>query len=393
MLFQLMTGDFTMTDTNNFLLNLSVLYRNVQKYFDKVLARYEIGSGQVIILMYINEHAGTTMQDVSRVSEVDKGTTTKSVNRLIDQGYVQVRQDENDRRVKPLYTTEKAAEIMNSVYEYRNACRNTLAEGMDFDAFEKGLQEACDNSRTQFNMEEEFEGLRIGGLQKMTLLDYPGKVACTIFMAGCGFKCPFCHNRDLVYIPEDYTFFDLEEVLQYLEKRKGILDGVCISGGEPLMQNGLKPFIRKVRSFGYQIKLDTNGDRPDKLKELCDEGLVDYIAMDIKNGPEKYARTVAMDPSTFTLDKIQESIDYLKKGNVPFEFRTTVVKELHTQEDLLQIAEWIGPVEHYYLQQFKDSGHLICPGFSAYSYREMQELLEQVQKIIPQTELRGVKEG
>lgn len=378
---------------NNFVMDLSVLYRNTQKYFDRVLARYEIGSGQLTFLMYINENEGATMQDVTRESEVDKGTTTKSVNRLIDQGYVQSRTDEHDRRVKRLYTTDKAAGIMNDIYEYRNQCQNALSEGVDWDAFTEMLGRVTQNSRTDLEPQEKpYSGIRIGGLQKMTLLDYPGKVACTVFTAGCTFKCPFCHNRDLVYIPENYEFFDPEEVLAYLKKRQGLLDGVCISGGEPLIQEGLKPFLEKIRDLGYLIKLDTNGNEPEALKDLVESHLVDYVAMDVKNVPEKYAETIGMNPESFHLDQIEESMNYLKSNAVEHEFRTTVVRELHVKEDLIQMAEWIGKDSQWYLQQFNDSGNLIQEGFTAYSSEEMKEMLEEVRKYVPSAELRGVRE-
>ena len=378
---------------NNFVMDLSVLYRNTQKYFDRVLARYEIGSGQLTFLMYINENEGATMQDVTRESEVDKGTTTKSVNRLIDQGYVQSRTDEHDRRVKRLYTTDKAAGIMNDIYEYRNQCQNALSEGVDWEQFTEMLGKVTQNSRTDLESQEKpYTGIRIGGLQKMTLLDYPGKVACTVFTAGCTFKCPFCHNRDLVYIPENYEFFDPEEVLAYLRKRQGLLDGVCISGGEPLIQEELKPFLEKIRELGYLIKLDTNGGEPEKLKDLVESNLVDYVAMDVKNTPDKYAMTVGMNPESFHLDQIRTSVEYLKSGSVDHEFRTTVVRELHTKEDLIEIAKWIGKDSRYFLQQFNDSGTLIQEGFHAYSSVEMKEMLEEVRKYVPSAQLRGVRE-
>ena len=315
-------------EQNNFLINLSVLYRNMQKYFDKALAQYDIGSGQLMFLFFINENEGISMQEVSRIGEVDKGTTTKSIQKLIEQGYVQTQTDENDRRVKRLYTTQKATEIMPQLYEYRNELRRRLGQDVDIDLFEEMLERVCVNSRMYLVPEPRYSGVRIGGLQKMTLLDYPGKVAATIFTSGCNFKCPFCHNKDLVFIPENYDFFDPEEVIQYLEKRKGLLDGVCISGGEPLLQEGLKDFIRDIKKMGYLVKLDTNGCYPDKLRHLLDTGLIDYVAMDIKNTPEKYARTAGINRENFALELIEESRKIIMAQAPDYEFRTTVVKEL-----------------------------------------------------------------
>jgi len=384
-----------MAENSSFMLNLSILYRNTQKYYDHVLAQYDMGSGQLIFLLYINEHKGVTMQDVTNATQVDKGTTTKSIQRLIDQGYIQARQDENDKRVKRLYTTDKVADVVNSIYEYRNKCRTILAEDTDFSVFEILLDKVAHNSSVKLNPEEDatdFSDLRIGGMQKMTLLDYPDKVASTIFTAGCNFKCPFCHNRDLVFLPEDYEYYDPEEVMAYLTKRKGLIDGVCISGGEPMLQDTLE-LIKRIKKMGYLVKLDTNGSRPEKLQEYVESGYIDYVAMDIKNCKEKYAETVGMDADSFAIENIEKSVEFLKKGTVDYEFRTTVVKELHTKDDLIALAKWIVPTKKYYLQQFLDSGNLIQEGFSAYDADEMKELRDAVRGIIPTAECRGLKEN
>ncbi|MBP3891448.1 MAG: anaerobic ribonucleoside-triphosphate reductase activating protein [Solobacterium sp.] len=382
-----------MENNSNFLIHLSILYRNMQKYFDRVLAKYEIGSGQLFYLFYIYENEGISMQETSRISEVDKGTTTKSINRLIEQGYVRAQTDENDHRVKRLYTTAKAAEIMNDLYELRNEYRNILANGVAFDAFEEMLAQACENSRTEIVEEENLSNIKIGGLQKLTLLDYPGKAAATIFTSGCNFKCPYCHNRDLVFVPDNYAYLNAEEVLEYLEKRKGVLDGVCISGGEPLLQEGLLDFIKQIKRLNYLVKIDTNGNHPERLKKLVDSGYVDYVAMDVKNSPDKYAATVGLNEDVFQLSHIKESISYLLTCDIDYEFRTTVVKEFHTKEDLIDIGRWIRGAKHYYLQQYVESGNVIQPGFSAYDKEEMEDLLEEVKALVPTAQLRGMKEG
>lgn len=380
-----------MAENGNFLLNISVLWRNMQKYFDRVLQPYDIGSGQIIFLTFINEHEGCTMQDVTNVCEVDKGTTTKSINRLIEQGYVQTKQDEHDRRSKRLYTTKDAGEVMNAIYKFRNECRSLLAQDIDFGEFEQMLDHVTDQAREHLNQANDLSELKIGGLLKTTLLDYPDKVASTIFTAGCSFKCPYCHNRDLVYIPENYEFIDVKQIMAFLKKREDLLDGVCISGGEPLLQEKLIPFLQEIRNLGYEIKLDVTGNHLDKLKRIVEMGLVDYIAMDVKNTKEKYAETVGLDPNSFNADMIDECMQYVKECGVPYEFRTTVVKELHTKEDLVEMAEWIRQCDVWYLQQFNNSGNLIREGFHAYDAKEMEDLKEAVKKIIPCVELRGAK--
>lgn len=226
------------------------------------------------------------------------------------------------------------------------------------------------------------------GFQKMTMLDFPGNVACTVFTAGCNFRCPFCHNALLVTeINNDETYTE-EKILSYLSKRKGVLDGICISGGEPLMQKDIFSFIKKVKDMGFLVKLDTNGSFPDKLKKLIDESLVDCVAMDIKNSPEKYAMTVGVE--NFDMAPVYESIKILLEGKVDYEFRTTVVKELHTAQDIEKIGDMISGAEKYFLQQFIDSGNLISSGYTALSRDEMTDFKKISAKYVKNAELRGV---
>lgn len=231
--------------------------------------------------------------------------------------------------------------------------------------------------------------MKICGFQKMTMLDYPGKVACTVFTGGCNFRCPFCHNALLVTEIDDENVFDEEEIISYLYKRKGIIDGVCITGGEPLLQKDITEFLQKVKATGLPVKLDTNGSYPQKLRELVEKGLVDYVAMDIKNSREKYAETIGL--SDYDLSKVEESVEFLLSGAVDYEFRTTVVREFHTQEDILNIASWISDAKRYFLQGFVDSGNLIGSGMSALRPQEMVEICTKAQEIVPNTVLRGVK--
>ncbi len=196
-----------------------------------------------------------------------------------------------------------------------------------------------------------------GGFQKLTLLDFPGTIACTLFTKGCNFLCPFCHNAPLVNRIEETSSFSEEEILAFLRKRQGILEGVCITGGEPLLHPELVYFIQKLKILNYKVKLDTNGSFPQRLKALVNQGLLDYVAMDIKNSFEHYAMTAGTD--RICIHDIEESIDFLLNGSIPYEFRTTVAAELHTVEDIACIAERIHGANAYYIQNFSDSGHII----------------------------------
>lgn len=226
------------------------------------------------------------------------------------------------------------------------------------------------------------------GFQKLTLLDFPGHVACTLFSKGCNFRCPFCHNAALVTDEGNDSFFTEDEILGYLKKRKGVLDGVCFTGGEPLIQNGLPDFMRKVKELGFLIKLDTNGSFPEKLKTLVDEGLVDYVAMDIKNSTERYGETI--DVCGFNTAKVEESIDFLLQNNVDFEFRTTVVAEYHTLQDIELIAKRIQGAPRYFLQNFVDSGNLIGENLHAVSKETLLKMQEIAKKHLSCVEIRGI---
>lgn len=229
--------------------------------------------------------------------------------------------------------------------------------------------------------------MKICGLQKTTLLDYPGHVAATIFTGGCNFRCPFCHNSELLAgdIPAEYTE---DEIFKFLERRKGMLEGVVITGGEPTLQPDLRKFILKIRKMGYLVKLDTNGYRPDVLKKLCEEGLVDYVAMDIKTCKDWYP-VVAGIPS-LQMDKIEESVAFLKTGIVSYEFRTTVVNELHSAADFEKIGPWIAGCPNYFLQNFTDSGNVLEEGFSACTKEQLLEYMEIVRPFVGNVSLRGV---
>ena len=229
--------------------------------------------------------------------------------------------------------------------------------------------------------------MNIQGFQKLTLLDYPGKMACTLFTAGCNLRCPFCHNSRLVIDPEKQSGYSEEEIFAFLKKRSGVLDGVAITGGEPLLQNDIEDFIRKVRDLGYSVKLDTNGTFPDKLRDLVEKGLVDYVAMDVKNSQELYAETVGI--SGYDISKIKESIAFLLEGKVDYEFRTTVVREFHSVFTMNSLGEMIKGAKRHFLQGFIDSGELIGFGMSAVPVEEMERMKKIMLQYVDECEIRG----
>ena len=229
--------------------------------------------------------------------------------------------------------------------------------------------------------------MKIYGLQKTTLVDYPGHVATTLFTGGCNFRCPYCHNGDLVTGLDDIEPYAMEDIFSHLQKRKGVLDGVVISGGEPTLQADLPDFIRQIKELGYLVKLDTNGTNPAMLRSLVEEGLVDYVAMDIKHSRAKYASiSHAADDS---LEAIAASVDYLKEGHVDYEFRTTLCKELHKETDMTAIGLWLMGAKAYYLQPYKESEQVIQPGFHPHDAATLEGFVHILSAFIPKVEIRG----
>lgn len=231
--------------------------------------------------------------------------------------------------------------------------------------------------------------MNIQGFNKVTLLDYPGLTACTVFTGGCDLRCPFCHNSSLVLDPRGTDGYTVDEVLSHLKKRKGILDGICISGGEPLLQPDLEDFLRQIRDIGgYKIKLDTNGTHPERLASIISEGLVDKVAMDIKNSPEKYAQTVAI--RNFDFELIRASLSFLMLSGIDYELRTTLVRELHDENSMRGIAEFIRGAKAYYLQNFLDSGDVLYGGLHGFERKEIEVFADIVRDSVGLVEIRGV---
>lgn len=229
--------------------------------------------------------------------------------------------------------------------------------------------------------------MKLCGLQKTTLLDFPGHVAATIFLGGCNFRCPFCHNSGLLG-SEAQSVFTEKDILAFLKKRRGILEGVCITGGEPTLDGDLEPFIKKIRDLGYLIKLDTNGYRPEVLKNLALNGLLDYAAMDIKAGRKNYSYAAGV--TGLNIKYIEESAAFLLSGTIPYEFRTTAVKGIHGTEDFKDIGRWLAGPSHYYLQNFVDSDQVLCPGCKSFSKEELEGFLTVLKPFIPNAKLRGI---
>jgi len=228
--------------------------------------------------------------------------------------------------------------------------------------------------------------MKIHGLQKMTLLDFPGKVACTVFLGGCDFRCPFCHNAEILDMNAP-ALMDENELLKFLEGRKGLLDGVVITGGEPLLRTDIADLLEEIKKLGYPVKLDTNGNHPEVLEKLLEERLVDYVAMDIKNSPEKYAKTIGFE--SFDLTRVKNSVQILLKTDADYEFRTTSIKGFHDEDSFKAIGEWIEGAKRYYVQNFTDRDSVPYGGLSGFEAPELEKFAKIVRPYVKLCEVRG----
>lgn len=229
--------------------------------------------------------------------------------------------------------------------------------------------------------------MNIHGLQKLTLLDYPGKVACTVFLAGCNLRCPFCHNSELLDAAAASPVMDDAELLAFLKKRQGMLDGVAFTGGEPLLRPELPELLKRVHALGYPVKLDTNGTLPDRLERVLLDGLVDYVAMDVKNSPARYAETCGLE--TMDLSPVYASIELLLTGPTDYEFRTTVTEELHDETSIAALGPMIAGAKRWFLQPFTDRDSVLYAGFHAPSEEKLRRYLELVKPYVDAAEIRG----
>lgn len=230
----------------------------------------------------------------------------------------------------------------------------------------------------------------ICGLEKMSLVDYDGLVACTIFTGGCNFKCGFCHNSALVLSANSLVTIPEEEVLSYLKKRVGVIDGVCVSGGEPTLQKDLPDFLEKIKKLGLKVKLDTNGTRPDLIKSFNENGLVDYFAMDIKNDIKNYAKIIGFD--TYNTLKVEQSVEYFLTSNADYEFRTTLIKEYHSEDNIRDIAEWIKGANKYFLQKFRNGENCILQNLNEVPLSTAKEYQNILSPFIKKVSLRSYED-
>ncbi len=370
--------------------DISILYRCNQKYYDKALSEYGIGYTHLILLLGIYENEGISMNELAYMGSFDKGTITKSIQKLEQLGYVEIRNSLVDKRSKELFSSIKAKEFISKLYLLRQEWNDYLGEDIakeDLEKYFEVMSKIIDRAK-KYNLYKQEEDIRIYGFQKLSLLDYPQKMAALVFTGGCNFRCPFCHNKSLVFLNEQEGEINPEYIFDYLEKRKKMLDGVCISGGEPLLQVGLENFIRRIKDMGLLVKIDTNGTSYEKLKDLVEKGLIDYVAMDIKNIKSEYAKTIGLDK--FDISEVEKCVNYLKEEHVDYEFRTTLVKEFHEGVDFNLMGSWLNGAKNYYLQNFEDRDTCICSGLHPLDKEEIYKIEKIMRPYVKNIAIRGI---
>ncbi|MDD7280726.1 MAG: anaerobic ribonucleoside-triphosphate reductase activating protein [Erysipelotrichaceae bacterium] len=325
---------------NDLFMDSSILYRTTQKYFDKELSQYQLTYAQLPVLIMVYENEGISMQEIALQGLYDKGTITKNVQKLELLGYLSVVNSNKDKRSKELYTTSKAKEVMSYVYEVRRDWWKQLNANMtneDIERFSNYFVIVAQNAKSLIDYQN--TNVKFYAHQKVNLNMYPNQIATIFYTGGCNFKCKYCQNPELVFLKQNICQLEEEQIYSFLEKRVNTIDAICIAGGEPCMHENLSDFLWYGKSLGYKMCVKTNGSYPSVLASWIEENLLDYVIVNVKNSKKQYNETIGL--NEFNIDNIDKTIHYLKQKNVPFYYDITLLKELHTKQDVLEMAKWL----------------------------------------------------
>lgn len=374
--------------------NLSILYRLTLKHFDNYFYNEEIGYAQLLFLTQIYEHEGITMNELVRTGSYDKGTVTKSLQKLEQSNYVEVRASTSDKRSRQIFTTEKCRKIITPLFVEKQRWLATLAADLsseELTRFLKCLAAFAHKAQELHNIEiDNDKRLAFYGMQKISLVDYPGKLVSTLLLSGSNFRSPYATTRDYLFLNEMDSLVDEAEVIQYLARRHTLIDGICISGGEPFLYPSLEPFLRRVKELGLLVKIDTNGSFFTPLKNWIEAGLIDFVSLEILNTRTKYPLSAGV--TNVDLKAIEKSIDYLLHSDIAYEFVTTLVAGFHETSDIIKIAKRIAGAKSYVLKEFDDRASSVEKDLHALPHEKMQAIKDSVSKYVTNVELRFVRE-
>ncbi|MBM6831928.1 anaerobic ribonucleoside-triphosphate reductase activating protein [Faecalicoccus acidiformans] len=376
------------SNSTDLLLDISILYRSTQKYYDKMLQSLSLTYAQLPILILIYEHEGISLQQIAYEGGYDKGTITKQVQKLQETGYIRVQSSKRDKRAKELYTTQKARSIMNKIYGIRASWWQHISASIP----EEDMQKFSTFYKTMVVSAREFaqkdqEDIVFFDHQKLNVEIDPGKMSTIVWTGGCNFRCPFCDRSQFIFLKEDSRVITGAKILQYLKKRQNVLDQLVITGGEPLMHAQLDPFLREAKKMGYQIRIEINGSYPQHLQDLIKAKLVDQVVMSLKNTPEKYGQSIGVDQTE--IQKIQRSVDILLHCDLDVRFTILPIKEFHSQKDLIEMISWLKDAASIELRTYHESMESIQKDLHGYTYQELQSLLPKLQEITPNIKLKG----
>ena len=376
------------SNSTDLLLDISILYRSTQKYYDKMLQSLSLTYAQLPILILIYEHEGISLQQIAYEGGYDKGTITKQVQKLQEMGYIRVQSSQRDKRAKELYTTQNARSIMNKIYGIRASWWQHISASIpenDMQKFSTFYKTMVVSARELAQKDQ--EEIVFFDHQKLNIEIDPGKMSTIVWTGGCNFRCPFCERSRFIFLKEDSRVITGTKILQYLEERQNVLDQLVITGGEPLMHPELDSFLKEAKALGYQIRIETNGSYPQHLEDLIQNHRVDQVVMSLKNTPEKYGQSIGLDQAE--IQKIQRSVDILLHCDLDVRFVIVPIKEFHGQEDLIQMITWIKDAPCIELHSYQESMTPIQEGLHGYTHQELQSLLPQLQEITPNIKIKG----
>ena len=363
---------------NDLLMDVSILYRTTQKYYDRMLQPYSLTYAQLPILLLIYENEGISMQTIAVKGQYDKGTITKNVQKLVNLEYVQIIPSTKDKRQKELYTTDKTKQIVSNIYRIRRDWWNHIIKNVPFDKlndFTDIYEVITENASQYANVEP--ERIQFFDMKKLSVQDYPNYLCSTLSTGGCNFRCPGCLKSDLIFLKEDVVPISNDLIKTHFEQRKGVIQAVCIRGGEPLMHEHLDDFLVFLKGKNYLIKIDTNGSFPDRLKDWVHRGLIDFVSVNIKNTPDKYTNSIGI--NNVDMSKIQDTINFLMNGNVDYQFVVDVIEEFHDFDSIVSIGKWLHGAKKIILKTYFEKEGAVQSGLHGYSKDIMEEFANSIE--------------
>ncbi|MBQ0064746.1 MAG: anaerobic ribonucleoside-triphosphate reductase activating protein [Firmicutes bacterium] len=339
---------------NDLLMDISILYRSTQKFYDAQLKEYHLSYAQLPVLIMIYENEGIPLNEIVVRGDYDKGTISKTVKNLEALNYIRVDSSLRDKRAKALFTTEKTKQIMSQIYSIRRRWWKHLTSHMDNESFQTFVENTHDMAEVSKKISSRIEnGAYYMEWKKMSLSAYEGKISSILYTGGCNFRCPMCTKKKYVFLKDEIDELKNEEIREFFRNKQNMIDAICIEGGEPFMHIHFLSSLREMKKLNYKIKIHTNGSYYEQLKTAIDQGLVDMISMSIHNSIKEYDTSIGM--KGYNIDNIKKSVAYLLEGHIPYEFEIVLVKEYHTIQNVEQMANWLRGARRIVLSNYNEN--------------------------------------